>query len=79
MHGPAANALTVLLFGLAGLFLFAAAASWAKVAKERERPDQKPVVPVRALRSAAGITAAALTMLAIASVWLALLSFPWSD
>jgi hypothetical protein len=75
MHGPAASAISVLLFGLAGLFALHAASSWAGLAKDRERPDQRPAIPVRALRSAAGVTAAALVLLGLALLWLALVTF----
>lgn len=74
MHGPAANALTVLLFGLSGVLLLACACSWAKVARDREALSERPAVPVRALRSAAGVTAAAFVMLGLAVCWLALAS-----
>lgn len=76
MHGPAANAITVLLFGLAGLLLLACAKSWANVARDRERPNERPTVPVSALRSAAAITGATLAALGLAAIWLALVSLP---
>jgi hypothetical protein len=76
MHGPAANALTVILFGLSGLFLLGAAAKWARVAEDRERPDESPALSVRSVRSAAGVTAAAFLALGIAVVWLALTALP---
>jgi hypothetical protein len=74
MHGPAASALTALLFGLSGLLLFASASAWAKLGRDREAPGQRPAIPVRAFRFAAAITAAAFVMLALASCWLALSS-----
>jgi len=76
MHGPAANAVTVLLFGLAGMTLLGAASYWRNVAKDRERPNERPVVPVAALRSAAGVTAAAFALLGAAAIWLALTALP---
>lgn len=76
MHGPVANALTILLFGLSGLFLLAAALAWAKVARERERPDRRPALSVSLVRSAGAISAAAMGLLGMASIWLALTNLP---
>lgn len=72
MHGPAASALSVMLFGLAGLLLIGSALSWAKLARDPERLDEMPVIPVRAFRQAAALTAMAFVMLGLASCWLAL-------
>lgn len=72
MHSPAISALTVMLFGLSGLLLWAAASAWAKLAGGSEPPDQRPVIPVHAFRRAAGLTSAAFVMLGFAVVWLAL-------
>lgn len=72
MHGAAANAISVLLFGLSGLLLLASASAWAKLARNRERPDERPSIPVHSFRSAAGMTAATFVMLGIAVAWLAL-------
>lgn len=74
MQGPAASALSVMLFGLAGLFVLYAASRWAKLAADRERPDQRPSIPVAGFRSAAGITAAAFVLLGFALVWSALVA-----
>lgn len=63
MHGPAVYVIAAFLFILAGLLLFAAASSWAKIA--RKRLD----VPSDQLRAAAGLTAAALVLLGAATLW----------
>jgi hypothetical protein len=76
MHSAAASAVSVLLFGLTGLFVLYAAASWAKLAKDREPSDQRPAIPVAAFRSAAGVTAAALVLAGVSLVWAALLALP---
>lgn len=79
MHDATARALTVILWGLSGVLLFAAASAWAKVAKVRERSNERPEVRVSELRYAAGISAAALALLGITALWLALLSLPSSS
>lgn len=71
MHSPH-SALTFFLFGLSGLFLIVAASQWAKLAAERERPNERPAIPVARFRSAAGVTAASLGLLGIALLWFAL-------
>jgi uncharacterized membrane protein YidH (DUF202 family) len=71
MHPPY-SALTVLLLGLAGLLLLAAGWAWSKLAKDRERVDERPAIPVAAFRQAAAVTAAALILLGAALCWLAL-------
>ncbi len=71
MHPPY-SALTIILFGLSAMFLLAAAGRWVKLSKYRERPDEAPVIPVHAFRTAAGYTAVALGALAFALLWFAL-------
>lgn len=76
MHGPAADAITVMLFGLSGFFLWGAALSWLKAARDREGPDERPSIPVSAFRSAAVTTAIAFMLLGASAIWLALVSLP---
>lgn len=71
---PSTTALTVMLFGLAGLFLIGCASMWLKVGEDRERGDQPPRVPIEALRSAANVTAVAFGLLGVALVWFALVT-----
>lgn len=73
MHPPY-SALTVLLLGLGGLLLIAAGVAWAKLAKHRERANERPAIPVAAFRHAAAVTAAALILLGVALCWLALVA-----
>ena len=74
MHTPAVYLISVLLFILSGLLLFAAGSSWAKVAKHRDNIGQdagsKPE-----FRAAAGLTAAALGLLGASILWAAALVF----
>lgn len=76
MHDPAASAISVLLFALTALAVFGAARQWAKLARNRERPDERPSIPVHAFRAAAGLTAVALVMVGLTLAWAALLAFP---
>jgi uncharacterized membrane protein YidH (DUF202 family) len=76
MHGPAASALSVLLFGLTALLVLAAAGKWLKLAQDRERLDERPAIPVHAFRSAAAITSAALAMVALSLLWSAFVALP---
>jgi len=78
MHGPAANALTVILWGFAALFLFNAASAWLKAGAESEKPSERPTLSVSHVRAAAVRSALAMIALGIAAIWLACLSFPWS-
>lgn len=71
MHGPAVYAISVLLFVLAGVLLFAAGSSWAKVARHKNRTDGQPGAPTLDVRAAAGLTAAALILLGAALLWAA--------
>lgn len=75
MHSPAASAISVVLFGLSALAVFGAARQWAKLARHRERPNEKPTIPVHAFRAAAGLTAVALVMIGASLAWLALVAF----
>ena len=70
-YEPAATALTVMLFGLSGLFLIGCASMWLQLGKERERSNQPPTIPVERFRSAATITALAFGLLGVALVWFA--------
>lgn len=76
MDNPAASALTVILFGLSGAFLFYAARLWLRLSEDRERTDERPRIPVAAFRSAAGVTGVAFLMLGAAVIWLAFVSLP---
>lgn len=71
MHPPY-SALTVLLLGLAGLFLLAAAAKWRRLGMHREAPDERPAISIVHFRAAASLTSVALLVLAVALFWLAL-------
>jgi len=68
MHGAP---LTTVLLGLTGLLLLASASAWMKLAKDRERPDESPAIPVRSFRHAAALTGAAFVMLGLSLCWLA--------
>jgi hypothetical protein len=70
MHGPAVYLISVLLFLLAGMLLFAAGSSWAKIAQHRD--DDEPISRA-SFRAAAGLTSAALVLLGAAVLWAALL------
>lgn len=68
---PSTVALTVMLFGLSGLFLIGCASMWLKVGKDRERADEVPTIRVSELRSAATVTSIAFGLLGVALVWFA--------
>ena len=72
MHGPAASALSVILFGLAALITLGAGAEWAKVARRVDRGSAS----LSSIGTAAGITAAAFLFLGLALAWSALVSLP---
>jgi hypothetical protein len=76
LRGPATSALTVILFGLTGMLVLATAGKWANLARERERPDERPVIPVHSFRAAAALTCAALVMVGLPLLWSALLALP---
>lgn len=67
MHTPAVYLISALLFILSGLLLFAAGSSWARIAKQRSEADQH--IPKSAFRAAAGLTAAALSLLGASILW----------
>lgn len=71
MHGPAVYLISILLFVLTGLILFAAGSSWARVA---HRGEDQPI-PKAAFRAAAGLTAAALGLLGASILWAAAIAF----
>lgn len=73
MHPPY-SALTVVLFGLAGLLLLGAAFQWVKLGRGREAYNERPTIPVHAFRSAAGLTGVALGLLGVALLWAALMA-----
>ena len=70
-YDPSTTALTVILFGLAGLALIGCASMWLKLGKDRERVDQVPTIRVGELRSAANVTAIAFVLLGLALLWFA--------
>jgi hypothetical protein len=74
MHTPAVYLISVLLFILSGLLLFAAASSWAKIARHREEKDEEPI-PGATFRAAAGLTAASFGLLGAALLWAVALAF----
>lgn len=76
---PAAAAITVILFGLTGLMVMGAASEWIKLARDRERTDQRPTIPIERFRSAAAITAVAMGFLSAALLWVAFLAVPWGE
>lgn len=76
MSDPAASALCVVLFGMSALFVFAAAGKWLHLGKDRERPDERPVIPVHSFRSAANLTAVALGLVGASLLLAAGLALP---
>lgn len=72
-NAPMHHALTVLLFAVAGMLVVNAAVTWAKLAQGKNDPN-KPPIPVRLFRLAAGYTATAFLMLGIALAWFALVT-----
>jgi hypothetical protein len=74
MHGPAVYLISILLFVLAGLLLFAAGSSWAKIAQHRNDSDEQPI-PNSSFRAAAGLTAASLGLLGAAILWASAVAF----
>jgi hypothetical protein len=79
MHGPAESAISVLLYGLTCLMIFGAGSQWAKLARDTERTDERPTIPVNAFRHAASLTAAAFMFLGLSVLWLALSALPWGS
>lgn len=76
MHGPAASAISVFLFGLSAVAVFGAAGRWARLSRHSEGSTERPAIPVHAFRGAAGATAVALALLGAALAWLALVALP---